>query len=417
MTPLREGDLLWTPGEARCERSHVLRFMRWLEEHRGLRFESYEALWRWSVTDLESFWGSVWDFFGVQASTPFERVLGRRAMPGAEWFPGARLNYAGYILARERPDATAIISVREGEPLQRMSWAALGDQVRILATQLRRMGVRPGDRVAAVLPNAPQAAIAMLATTCVGAIWSCCGPDFGTKGVLERFRQLAPRVFFYVDEYQYGGKHYDRSAELRAILKGLDSVEHAIHVPYTAQGRQPAPAGGGGRWEGLIDQPPVAAGDFACEQVPFDHPLWILFSPGTPGLPKPIVHGHGGILLEHLKALAFHQDLRPGDVFTWYTTTGWMMWNYLAGGLLAGLTIVLYDGSATYPATDRLWRLAAEHGVTYLGVGAPYLVACMKAELHPGREVDLAALRAIGSTGSPLPPEAFGWVYDRVSKD
>ncbi len=234
VTAVREGDLLWTPGEARRNRSQVLRFMQWLEEHRGLRLDNYDALWRWSITDLEGFWHSIWDYFGVAASVPFDRVLGRRSMPGAEWFPGARLNYAGHILARERPEATALISVREGEPPRRMSWAALGDQVRILATQMRRMGVRPGDRVAAVLPNAPHAAIAMLATTSIGAIWSCCGPDFGTKGVLERFKQLAPKIFFYVDAYQYGGKRYERSAELREVLAGLHTVEQAIYVPYDA---------------------------------------------------------------------------------------------------------------------------------------------------------------------------------------
>src|SRR5450631_1498372 len=281
MTTLREGDLLWTPSKERRERSQVLRFMQWLKEHRGLHLDSYDALWHWSVTDLESFWRAIWDFFGIQASAPFDRVLGRRSMPGAEWFPGARLNYAGYILARERSEATAILSMREGEPLRRMSWATLGDKVRILATQLRKMGVRPGDRVAAVLPNAPEAAIATLATASVGAVWSCCGPDFGTKGVLERFKQLAPKVFLYVDAYQYGGKIYDRGTELREILKGLDSVEVAIHVPYTAAGKQSKLVGDVRSWDDLMDQPPVAAADFACEQVAFDHPLWILFSSGT----------------------------------------------------------------------------------------------------------------------------------------
>src|ERR1700685_3560848 len=225
--------------------------MQVLKQHRGLHPDSYEALWHWSVTDLESFWHSIWDYFGVQSSTPFTQVLGRRSMPGAEWFPGARLNYAGYILARERPEATAIMCMREGGPLESMSWATLGDQVRILATQLRRMGVRPGDRVAAVLPNAPQAAIATLATASIGAVWSCCGPDFGTKGVLERFGQLAPKVFFYVDAYQYGGKHYDRSAELRDVRQGLDSVQHAIRVPYDAETKQTMPAGVRG-WDELL---------------------------------------------------------------------------------------------------------------------------------------------------------------------
>ena len=306
---IREGDLLWTPSQSRRNRSQVLRFMKWLEERRGLRLESYEALWHWSVTDLESFWHSIWDYFGIQASAPFERVLGRRSMPGAEWFPGARLNYAGYILARASD-----------------AYFFTKDQVRILATQLRRMGVRPADRVAAVLPNGPQAVIAMLATTSIGAIWSCCGPDFGTKGVLERFRQLGPKVFIYVDTYQYGGKRYHRTAELREILKGLDTVQQAIHVPYVAEDEQRMPAGDVRCWDELMDQPRVAPADFQCEQVPFDHPLWILFSSGTTGLPKAIVHGHGGILLEHLKHLHFNYEATCGEPLFFFTATSWMVW-------------------------------------------------------------------------------------------
>src|SRR5580700_7958979 len=350
---VREGELLWTPSKARRDRSQVLRFMQWLTEHRGLYLESYDALWQWSVTDLESFWHAIWDYFGIQASAPFSRVLGRRSMPGAEWFPGARLNYAGHILARERPEATAIISIREGEPLERVSWASLCAQVRILATQMRRMGVRPGDRVAAVLPNAPEAAIATLATASIGAIWSCCGPDFGTKGVLERFRQLSPKVFFYVDAYQYGGKHFDRSAELRDIRQGLDSVQHSIRVPYAVNDKQAMPAGVRG-WDELMDQPRIAPADFACEQVAFDHPLWILFSSGTTGLPKPIVHGHVGVLVEHLKGTGLGQGLTPASRMFFYTTTGWMMFNALVSALLQGTSIVFYDGHPPHPTTALL---------------------------------------------------------------
>jgi acetoacetyl-CoA synthetase len=414
---VREGELLWTPSKARRDRSHVLRFMQWLEEHRDLRLDTYDALWRWSITDLEAFWGSIWEYFGVQASVPFDRVLGKRGMPGAEWFPGARLNYAGYILARERPEATAIISVREGGPLQRMSWATLGDRVRILATQLRRMGVRPGDRVAAVLPNAPEAAIALLATTSIGAIWSCCGPDFGTKGVLERFRQLGPKVFIYVDEYQYGGKHYDRSAELRDILKGLDTVEHAIHVPYTAQGSRPAPAGNVRRWEDLMNQPRVAAADFACEQVPFDHPLWILFSSGTTGLPKPIVHGHGGILLEHLKHHHFNYEATRGEPLFFFTSTSWMVWNFLVSSLAADVIPVLYDGNPAYPEPDALWRVLEESGATLFGTSPSYIDFQRKAGVVPRRKFKLEKLEAVTLAGSPVSAECMQWLYQNVKAD
>jgi len=416
VTTIREGDLLWTPSKARRDRSHLLHFMRWLTEHRGLHLETYDALWHWSVTDLESFWHSIWDYFGIQASTPFNKVLGRRSMPGAEWFPGARLNYAGHILARERPEATAIISVREGGPLERMSWATLGLQVRILATQLRRMGVRPGDRVVAVLPNTPQAAIAMLATASIGAVWSCCGPDFGTKGVLERFRQLAPKVIFYVDAYQYGGKHFDRSSELRDIREGLDTLEHAIHVPYGAQ-RPMTRVGNVQSWDELMDQPRVAAADFACEQVPFDHPLWVLFSSGTTGLPKPIVHGHGGILLEHLKHLHFNYEATRGQPLFFFTTTSWMVWNFLLSSLAADVIPVLYDGNPAYPKADALWRVIEESGATLFGTSPAYIDFQRKAGVVPKERFNLKKLESITLAGSPVSAECMQWIYENVKAD
>jgi acetoacetyl-CoA synthetase len=416
VTAIREGDLLWTPSKARQDRSRVRRYMQWLEEHRGLRLDSYDELWRWSVTDLESFWHSIWDYFDIQASAPFTKVLGRRSMPGAEWFPGARLNYAGYILARERPEATAIIAKREGESLQRMSWATLGDQVRILATQLRRMGVQPGDRVAAVLPNAPAAAIATLATAGIGAIWSCCGPDFGAKGVLERFRQLSPKVFFYVDAYQYGGKHYDRSAELRDIRQGLDSVQHAIRVPYAAEGKQIMPAGVR-CWDELMDQPRIAPADFACEQVAFDHPLWILFSSGTTGLPKPIVHGHGGILLEHLKHLHFNYEATRGDPLFFFTTTSWMIWNFLLSSLAADVIPVLYDGNPAYPGPDALWNVIEESAATLFGTSPSYIDLQRKAGIVPMQRFDLNRLESVTLAGSPVSAECMQWIYENVKAD
>ena len=416
MTTIREGELLWTPSPARRNRSQVLRYMLWLKEHRGLSLENYDALWRWSITDLDSFWRSIWDYFGVEASAPFTKVLGRRSMPGAEWFPGARLNYAGYILARERPEATALMSIREGGSLQRMSWATLGDQVRILATQLRRMGVQPGDRIAAVLPNAPQAAIATLASASIGAIWSCCGPDFGTKGVLERFRQLAPKVFFYVDAYQYGGKHYDRTSELRDVRQGLDTVQHAIRVPYDAETKQTMPAGVRG-WDELMDQPRIASSDFACEQVAFDHPLWILFSSGTTGLPKPIVHGHGGILLEHLKHLHFNYEATRGDPLFFFTTTSWMIWNFLLSSLAADVIPVLYDGNPGYPGPDALWKVIEESGATLFGTSPTYIDLQRKAGVVPKESFNLDRLESMTLAGSPVSAECMQWIYENVNSD
>ena len=417
MTAVREGDLLWTPGEARRNRSQVLRFMRWLEEHRGLRLDSYDALWRWSITDLEGFWHAIWDYFGVAASVPFDRVLGRRSMPGAEWFPGARLNYAGHILARERPEATALISVREGEPPRRMNWATLGLQVRILATQMRGMGVGPGDRVAAVLPNAPPAAIAMLATTSIGAIWSCCGPDFGTKGVLERFKQLAPKVFFYVDAYQYGGKPYERSVELREVLAGLQTVEQAIYVPYDAGAAPTLPAGHVRSWDDVMDQPHVAPADFVCEPVAFDHPLWILFSSGTTGLPKPIVQGHGGILLEHLKHLHFNFEATPGQPLFFFTATSWMIWNFLLSSLAANVIPVLYDGNPAYPGPDALWKVIEESGATLFGTSPAYVDLQRKAGIVPKERFNLDRLEAVTLAGSPVSAECMQWIYANVKED
>ncbi len=417
MTPIAEGDLLWTPSKARRDRSQVLRFMQWLKEHRGLHLESYEDLWRWSVSDVEAFWRAIWDFFGIQASTPFSAVLGRRSMPGAEWFPGARLNYAGYILARERREATALIAKREGEALERMNWATLGDQVRILATQMRRLGIRPGDRVAAILPNAPQAAIATLATASIGAIWSCCGPDFGIKGVLERFKQLAPKVLFYVDAYQYGGKHYDRSAELRDILKGLDTVQLAIHVPYAGAGKRSRPAGNVKFWDELMDHPRVAPADFTCEQVAFDHPLWILFSSGTTGLPKPIVHGHGGILLEHLKHLHFNYEANRGDPLFFFTSTSWMVWNFLLSSLAAEVIPVFYDGNPTYPKADALWQVVEESGATLFGTSPAYIDQQRKAGVVPAERFNLERLEAVTLAGSPVSAECMQWIYKNVKAD
>ena len=417
-TPVREGDLLWTPGAQRIAGANLTAFTDWLAAERGLRFEGYHALWRWSVEDLDGFWQAVWDYSGVEASAPPQSVLGRRPMPGAEWFPGARLNYAQHALRREQPGADALYYVSETAPeVASLDWAELAGQVRILGTQLRAMGVCPGDRVASYLPNIPQTVIAMLATTSVGAIWTSCSPDFGWRGVLDRFRQLKPKVLFCVDSYSYGGREFDRRDEVQQIAAGLHGLEYLVRVPQQAEPRGGSAPGQGLTWDALLDHAPVPAAEFAFEQVPFGHPLWILFSSGTTGLPKAIVHSHGGILLEQLKLQQFHMDLRSGDRMFFFTTSGWMMWNFLVSSLLLGVRPVLYDGSPSHPGPDVLWRIADEAGVGFFGASPAYVDLMSKAGIVPGKLFDLEELRAIMPAGSPVSAECTAWFYENVKQD
>jgi acetoacetyl-CoA synthetase len=415
------GAVLWEPDEQIVHDARITRFMRWLAG-RDHRFSGYDDLWRWSVTQPGEFWSAVWDYFEVLGDRGPGPVLAGQTMPDVRWFTGATLNYARNALrtAWTDPDRTAIIFDSERSRAGRLTYAQLAQQVARVARGLRALGVGRGDRVAALLPNVPEAVIGLLASASIGAIWSSCSPDFGARSVIDRFAQIEPTVLIACDGYGYNGREFSRAQMTGEVVAALSSpgvnlsavVLVNLLAEHPSRPELPVPIVA---WDDLDAGAEQREPEF--EEVPFDHPLWVVYSSGTTGLPKPIMHGHGGIVLEHLKALSFHQDLKPGDVFTWYTTTGWMMWNYLAGALLGGVTIVLYDGSATYPATDRLWALAAEHHVSYLGVGAPYLVACAKAGVHPGAEHDLSALRAIGSTGSPLPPEAFSWVYDEVKRD
>ncbi len=413
---MQEGELLWTPGTERIEHANVTAFRRWLERERGLSFGDYRQLWRWSVEDLESFWGALWDFFEVEASSAYRQVLGRRAMPGAQWFPGARLNYAQNVLRREREGGVALLHASESRPPEEMTWPQLAGQVRILATQLRTLGVRPGDRVVAWMPNIPHTVIAMLATTAIGAIWACCSPDFGERGVLDRFAQLSPAVLFCIDGYRYGGKPFDRRAELERILEGLPSVRHVIHLPYLDPTAAPL------RrdvltWAEVLDHSPIDAGAFRFEQVPFDHPLWTLFSSGTTGLPKAIVHGHGGILLETRKNAVFHFDLHPGERLLFFTTTGWMLWNFLASTLATGAIPILYDGSPAYPTPDTLWRLAQDAEATMLGASPTYVEQMARSGIVPRERYDLSHLRSISLAGSPATPAAMAWFYSNVKQD
>ncbi|MEO3812945.1 acetoacetate--CoA ligase [Sphaerisporangium sp. B11E5] len=391
-----EGALLWEPSDDVVRGARVTRFAEWL----GRGGERYDELWEWSVERQEEFWGAVWDYFSVVGKRGDGPVL-QGGMPGAEWFAGATVNYAANALKGD-PGRVAVVARSEDGTRRTFTYGELAEEVGRVRAGLVRLGVGRGDRVAAYLPNTPEALIAFLATAGLGAVWSSCSPDFGASSVADRFTQITPKVLIAVDGYTYNGRWFDRSDVVAEIARRLPGLTATVVV---------GEAGGvatGGRvlgWEELRRE----AGELEFAEVPFGHPLWIVYSSGTTGLPKAIVHGHGGIVLEHLKALSFHQDLGEGDVFLWYTTTGWMMWNYLVGGLLVGATVVLYDGSATHPGTDALWRLVAEEGATYFGTGAPYLIASMRAELRPA---GLEKVRGVGSTGSPLPPEGFAWMYD-----
>ncbi|MFG1902541.1 acetoacetate--CoA ligase [Micromonospora carbonacea] len=408
------GDVLWTPPADVRERSRIGAYLRWLAEHRGLEFADYAALWEWSVTDLDGFWRSVWDHFGVVAHTGPTATLADPAMPGARWFPGATLNYAENVLRMPGlgDDDPVVIAHGQTRAPQTLTAAELREQVRRVAAGLRRLGVGPGDRVAAYAPNIPETYVLLLATASLGAIFSSCAPEFGTRSVTDRWRQIEPTVLVAVDGYRYGDKPVDRRGEVAAIRAALPSLRHTVAVAYLDPAG-PAPDGAVS-WAELAaptDEPLTFAG------VPFDHPLYVLYSSGTTGLPKPIVHGHGGILLEHLKMLALHHDLGPGDRFFWFTTTGWMMWNFLVSAPAVGAAIVLFDGNPGHPDLGGLWRLAAETGTTYFGTSAPFLLACRKAGLVPREVADLSALRGVGSTGAPLPAEGFTWVYEAVGTD
>jgi acetoacetyl-CoA synthetase len=388
--------------------------MEWLARHRALMFAGYQDLWRWSVTDLDGFWSSIWQFFDVRASHPYERVLARDTMPGASWFPSAELSYAEHALAR-RDDHPALVACSETRGLEKtttVTYSELARQVGAVRAGLVRLGVRRGDRVVAYLPNIPETVVALLATSSIGAIWSSCSPDFGTRAVVDRFGQLEPKVLLVVDGYRYGGHDFDRTRELAEIERALPSLRATIVLPYLRPDTTPA------RSEARMSWAQLASEDAPLEfaQLPFGHPLWVLYTSGTTGLPKGLVHSQGGILLEHLKSLALHQDLGADDRFFWFTTTGWMMWNYVLGILPLGGTAVLYDGSPAFPDMGALWRFAADVDVTYFGTSAPFIHACLKAGISPARDVDLGRLRAIGSTGAPLSPQGFTWLTEMLGR-
>ncbi|MFL5825319.1 MAG: acetoacetate--CoA ligase [Thermoleophilaceae bacterium] len=402
-------EVLWTPPEELRESAVMTRYMRWLSEERGLSLESYDGLWRWSVDDLEGFWSSIWDFFGVVSDSGYERVLGSRAMPGAEWFPGARLNYAEHIFAGKDDSATAIFHASELRELAQMSWRELRELTARVRAGLVALGVGPGDRVAAYMPNIPETVAAFLATASLGAVWSSAAPEFGVRSVIDRFAQIEPKVLLAVDGYRYNGRDFDRAATIAELQAGMPSLEATVVLPYLGSTAPP----GTMAWDALTQSP----GELEFERVPFDHPLWILYSSGTTGLPKAIVQGHGGILLEQLKKMNLHVNAQAGDRLFWFTTTGWMMWNFIVGGLLTPASIVLYDGSPAWPDMGVLWELAACTEMTCFGTSAGFIAACMKDGVEPGAGRNLSKLRSVGSTGSPLSPEGFDWVYEHVGRD
>jgi len=429
---------MWQPSPADRERAEMTRYMRWAGERRGHPFADYDELWRWSVEETGEFWASIWEFAGVRASRPYSRVLDSPRMPGAGWFEGAELNYAENMLegpatpagrppVSDRSERVAVLHASELRELDQLTWGQLSQQVAAAAGGLRALGVARGDRVVAYMPNIPETLIAFLATASIGAIWSSAAPEFGARSVIDRFAQIEPKVLLAVDGYRHGGKDFDRTAVAGNILKELPTAEHLVLLPYLDEGadaaqlaralageRDGSRACEGLSWGELLERGEDA--ELRFEQVPFDHPLWVLYSSGTTGLPKAIVQGHGGILIEQLKK-RLHLELRPGDRMFWFTTTGWMMWNFLVGCLLSEAAIVLYDGSPGHPDLGVLWGLVERARITCMGVSAGLLASCEKAGIEPARDHDLHDLRAIGSTGSPLAPESFKWVYKHVSAD
>jgi acetoacetyl-CoA synthetase len=392
-----EAKLLWRPSPERAERATIARFAREVG-HEG----DYDELWRWSVDDLEGFWAAIWEFFDVQASEPYERVLGPREMPGAQWFPGSRLSYAEHFFRDRDEDAVAIRHASELRELSQWTWGELREQTARIAAGLRRMDVGPGDRVAAYMPNIPETIAAFLATASIGAVWSSAAPEFGARSVVDRFGQIEPKVLLAVDGYRYGGRDHDRGEVVAGIAEEIGA--RVVSFGYLEAGGWPS--------DFVAHDEPLS-----FEQVPFEHPLWLLFSSGTTGLPKPIVHSQGGILLEHLKYMHLHLDAQEGDRVFWFTTTGWMMWNFLVGVLLTPASIVLFDGHPGSPDLGVLWDLAQDTGMTTFGTSASYIASCMKAGIEPRDGRDLGELRAVGSTGSPLAPEGFDWVYEHVGSD
>jgi acetoacetyl-CoA synthetase len=403
---------LWKPGKALLEQSNLKKYMDWLFVKKGLYFRSYHDLWEWSVTDLEDFWESLWQYFNIKSHDLYLEVLQKtlNGMIGTRWFTRSKLNYAEHIFRNKTKDRPAIIFQSEQAELREISWETLEAEVAAVATWLKQRGVRPGDRIAGVLPNIPQAVVAFLATNAVGAVWSSCSPDFGKAAITERFSQIEPKVLFIADGYTYNGKTHDMTSFAQELSSSLPSVKDTVLVTNIHSETRPERFTA---WEDILHLQHFGI-DF--EPVSFDHPIWVLYSSGTTAQPKAITHSVGGCLIEHMKALVLHQNVKPGDRYFWYSTTGWMMWNYALGSMLCGATLVMYDGAPAYPSSQVLWTLAEKAKITHFGSGAAYFIASMKNGVSITSE-RLNHLETIGSTGSPLPPEVYEWIYKHVKKD
>lgn len=414
-----EGDLLWVPSDERKAGSNLVRYMQWLERERGLNFHDYDTLLAWSIADASAFWATIWDYFEVDCSRPYDHVLSGDSMFEARWFEGARLNFAEHLIRHEATleDRIALHAYSERRDQIRMSWSQLGKYVRSVATALRAMGVKPGDSVVSYMPNIPETVIAMIATTAIGAVWAASAPEFGAKTVVDRFAQTDPKVIFTVDGYAFGGKVHDRNNEVKAIIEALPSIEHVVYLPLVGTATSNGPGFAHVLWDDLAATPGPSREEFVFEQVASDHPLWVLFSSGTSGLPKAIVHGHGGMLLEHLKAQHLHMELSPESVLFFYCTTSWMVWNSTVAALMAGAGIVLLDGNPLYPSPRKIWEVVEETGATALGA-SPSLVTRMEAEgIVPRHEYDMSKLDRVVLGGAPATPEIYQWFYRDVKDD
>lgn len=405
---------LWTPSNTFKQSTHLFAYKQWLAEKKQLHFDTYEQLWKWSVENIEDFWESICDYFKVIFHSPYTKVISSYNMPGVKWFEGAKLNYAEHIFRAYKEDQTAIIFGHESGSIKHITWKELKQKVASMAFYLKEQGVSKGDRVVAFLPNVPEATISFLAVNSLGAIWSSTSPDFGVESVVDRFSQIEPKILIAVDGYQYNGKSYDKSDIVKSIVAALPTLKKVIVLPYLkSENLSQFPAhfvNINSIWEKTVSE-------LTLEAVDFNDPMWVLYSSGTTGLPKPIVQSHGGILLEHLKYMAFHNDVHEGENYFWFSTTGWMMWNFVQAALLMGSTIVLFDGSPTYPDFNALWKFSEKVGIHHFGTSAPFLVASMKNGISPKESSNLSVMRSLSSTGAPLPPEAFDYVYDHIKKD
>ena len=413
MKSLSDGEIIWEPSKEIVDNSVLTEYVTWLEKNKNVRFESYQSLWKWSTAELEAFWSSIWEFCEVQAERKYDQVLTNASMPGAKWFEGSRLNYAENAFYHAKDHNKAIFFRSEHIDKQEINWKELKEKVASVAQSLKNMGVKTGDRVVAYMPNIPETVIAFLAAASIGAVWSSCSPDFGARSVIDRFKQVEPTILFAIDGYQYNGSVYDKASTVAQLQKELTTVKQTVLVPYIHTSNPEVELEKAIPWNSLLNE----KCELSFTSVPFDHPLWILYSSGTTGMPKPIVQGHGGILLEHLKATRIHQNMKKDDTVFWFTTTGWMMWNLLMGGLLNGATIVLYDGSPSYPNMDALWKLAEDSRMNFFGTSAPFLTNSMKLNIKPKDRYDLTELKSIFSTGAPLSGDGYKWVYQNVKED